>query len=107
MHLGVIDEEAIENMSYIFFESILEHLGYKLIFEAISNYAGNAFAPKSWEMIMKQYPLKSKGNEKAEGLNSIATLFSRNAKQVQRAIVPRPKKGFKGQFKAEGAKNNE
>ena len=104
-HLGVIDEEAIDNMSYVFFESIMAHLGYKLIFEAVSNYAGNSFCPKSWDMIMKQYPLKNH-EDKTNGLQSVANLFSKNAKYVERRTVPRPPKGWKEMFKEEGAKNN-
>ena len=50
-HLGVVDEEQINNMSYVFFDVVLRELGYKLNFEAVVNYAGNAFCEKSWDMI--------------------------------------------------------
>ena len=52
-HLGVVDEEQINDMSYVFFDDVLMELGYKLNFEAIANYAGNAFCEKSWDMIQK------------------------------------------------------
>ena len=58
VHLGVIDEEQIDNMSYIFFEDILEQLGHKLTYDAIVNYAGNSFCEKSWEMIVDHNPLQ-------------------------------------------------
>lgn len=45
-HLGVVDEEQINNMSFVFFDDVLMELGYKLTYEAISNYAGNAFCQK-------------------------------------------------------------
>ena len=56
-HLGVVDEEQIDNMSYIFFSDVLEELGHKLNFEAIANYAGNSFVEKSWDMIMDSNPM--------------------------------------------------
>lgn len=56
-HLGVIDEEQINNMSYIFFEDILTELGHKLNYDAIINYAGNSFCKDSWDMIMDSNPM--------------------------------------------------
>jgi len=64
-HLGVIDEEKINDMSYIFFEDVLTELGYKLNFEAIANYAGNSFVEKSWEMIQDSNPMMINGDGKA------------------------------------------
>lgn len=55
-HLGVVDEERINNMSYVFFDDVLRELGYRLNFEAIVNYAGNSFCEKSWDMIQKSNP---------------------------------------------------
>ena len=55
-HLGIVDEEQIDNMSYVFFEAVLEELGHKLNYEAIVNYAGNAFCEKSGEMIAENNP---------------------------------------------------
>lgn len=51
-----MDEEAIDNMSFVFFEDVIEELGHKLIYDAISNYAGNSFCDKSWEMISEHNP---------------------------------------------------
>ena len=46
VHLGIVDEEQINNMSYIFFEDVLAELGHKLSYDAIVNYAGNSFCKK-------------------------------------------------------------
>lgn len=72
-HLGVIDEEQINNMSYIFFEDILDELGHKLTYDAVVNYAGNSFCEKSWDIIMENYPMndhspQGKSNSALKGL---------------------------------------
>lgn len=59
-HLGEIDEEKINNMSYIFFEDVLNELGHKLTYDAIINYAGNSFVKDSWDMIMDSNPMSGK-----------------------------------------------
>jgi len=46
-HLGVVDEDQINNMSYLFFEDVLEELGHKLSYDAIVNYAGNSFVERA------------------------------------------------------------
>ena len=56
-HLGVIDEEQIDNMSYLMFNSVLTELGHKLNFEAVVNYAGNSFCKDSWDMINDTNPM--------------------------------------------------
>lgn len=53
----MIDEEQINNMSYIFFEDVLAELGHKLSYDAIVNYAGNSFCKDSWDMIMDTNPM--------------------------------------------------
>ena len=55
-HLGEIDEIKINNMSYVFFDDVLSELGHRLNYEAVVNYAGNAFCEKSWDMITKSNP---------------------------------------------------
>lgn len=57
VHVGVIDEEKIDNMSYLFFEEVLEELGHKLNYDAVVNYAGNSFAKDSWDMIQESNPM--------------------------------------------------
>lgn len=56
-HLGVIDEDKLDNMSYLFFQSVLTELGHKLSYEAIVNYAGNSFCKDSWDMIKDSNPM--------------------------------------------------
>lgn len=43
-------------MSLPFFDDVLEELGHKLAYDAIINYAGNAFCEKSWDMIQENNP---------------------------------------------------
>lgn len=62
VHLGVVDESSIDEMSYLFFEDVIEELGHKLVYDAIVNYAGNSFCSDSWEMITDNNPLVS-GNK--------------------------------------------
>lgn len=45
-------------MHYVFFEAVLEALGQKLTYEAISNFAGNSFCEKAWEMISENNPME-------------------------------------------------
>lgn len=56
-YTGTVEEERILNMSYDWFSSILDVLGEKVNFEAVSNYAGNSFVEKSWDMIMDANPM--------------------------------------------------
>lgn len=70
-----MDEEEINNMSYVFFEDVLEELGHKLTYEAIVNYAGNAFCEKSGEMIQEHNPFNIK-EEKNTAMKSLASFFS-------------------------------
>lgn len=44
-------------MSWVFFDDVMAELGHRLNYEAIVNYAGNAFCEKSWDMIEKANPL--------------------------------------------------
>lgn len=77
VHLGVVDEALINEMSYVFFEDILTELGHKLNYEAIVNYAGNSFCKDSWSMITEHNPMLLKPKEETGGgLSGIAKLFS-------------------------------
>lgn len=81
MHLGIVDEKSIDDMSLLFFEDVLEELGKKLNYDAIVNYAGNSFAgDSSWKMIQEAYPL---GSGKKTGASSVAAFFE-NATVVVR-----------------------
>ena len=77
-HLGVIDEDAINNMAYVFFEDVLEELGHRLNYEAVVNYAGNSFCEKSWQMISDSNPfnISNETKGKANGtMRSLADFF--------------------------------
>lgn len=78
-HLGIVDEEQINNMSFVFFDDVLTELGYKLTYEAISNYAGNSFCQKSWDMIEKCNPFHI-GNSHGTGIamNSLAGFLAKS-----------------------------
>lgn len=74
-HLGVIDEEQIDNMSYLLFDSVLEELGKKLNYEAVVNYAGNSFMKDSWKVIKESFPMSSTNEH--TGASSIASFLNR------------------------------
>lgn len=74
-HLGVIDEQQIDNMSYVFFDDVMAELGHRLNYEAVVNYAGNAFCEKSWDMITKSNPFHM-ADEKGTGMNGFASFLS-------------------------------
>lgn len=56
-HLGIIDEGAILDMSFDWFNSVLEVLGEVVNYNAVVNYAGNSFCEKSWDMILDSNPM--------------------------------------------------
>lgn len=74
-HLGEVDENRINNMSYVFFEDVLMELGHKLNYDAVVNYAGNSFCEKSWEMITESNPFHVK-EQKTEALGKLAGFFA-------------------------------
>ena len=79
-HLGVIDEEKINDMAYVFFEDVLSELGYKLNYEAVVNYAGNSFCEKSWQMISDSNPCNIKDENMKSGngaMMSLADFFNK------------------------------
>lgn len=61
-HLGVIEEERINNESYVWFNSVLEALGKRLNYESISNLYGNSFAKDSSKVIQAANPLIKNGS---------------------------------------------
>lgn len=80
-HLGIVDEEQIDNMSYVFFEQVLAELGHKLTYDAIVNYAGNSFCEKSWEMITRTNPMTLKTGQDT-GINSVLNLMSKTGVKI-------------------------
>ena len=99
-HLGVIDEDQINNMSYIFFEDILEELGRKLNYDAVVNYAGNSFCDKSWDMIMDTNPMMINENGRSNRGNRQLADFLGNARIATPADLEKMK-GIKGNAKTQ------
>ena len=82
-HLGVVDEEQINNMSYVFFDDVLRELGYKLNFEAVVNYAGNAFCEKSWDMIEKSNPFNIADRKNGgQAMSNLAGFFGKSSIRI-------------------------
>ena len=81
-HLGVVNEEDIDNMSFVFFEDILEQLGRKLTYDAIVNYAGNGFCEKAWDMITEHNPMPAKA-ENRQGKKLLEGLSINNIKVMK------------------------
>lgn len=71
----MIDEEQLNNMSYIFFEDVLEELGHKLSYDAIVNYAGNSFCKDSWDMIMESNPFTMGDGHVSKKQREMANFF--------------------------------
>ena len=88
----MVDEEQINNMSYVFFSDVLEELGHKLSYDAIVNYAGNSFCEKSWDMIMDSNPMTMGDGKHMSGRNAqtFADFFSK-ARVVAPGSVNIPK----------------
>lgn len=98
-HLGVVDEDQINNMSYLFFEEILEELGRKLNYDAVVNYAGNSFCEKSWDMIMDSNPMLMDESGKSRKSRSTLADFLGGARVATPADLEKMK-GIKGNGKA-------
>lgn len=99
-HLGVVNEDEINNMSYIFFEDILEELGRKLNYDAVVNYAGNSFCEKSWDMIMDNNPMTMNENGRSRRGDQTLANFLGNARVATPADLEKMK-GIKGNGKAQ------
>lgn len=57
VHLGEVDENAINNMSIPFFKDVLKALGKSLNYTAAVNLYGNAFAKDAGKYVEKANPL--------------------------------------------------
>lgn len=57
VYLGEVNEDKINNMSIPFFNTVMKSLGKKVNYDAVVNYAGNAFAKDSWKMIQEANPM--------------------------------------------------
>lgn len=80
-HLGVIDEDQINNMSIPFFNSVLSALGRRLNYESVSNLYGNSFCKDSSKYVQEAYPLvrKSKINKAFAGILGAATIIKNDS----------------------------
>ena len=56
-HLGEVDENKINDMNYIWFNTVLDALGKRLNYESISNIYGNSFAKDSAKIVQAANPL--------------------------------------------------
>lgn len=97
-YLGVVDEEQINNMSYVFFENILTELGYRLTYDAVVNYAGNSFCESSWDMILEHNPFNvgEQNGMNNKAMNALADFFGSADVQIKPS---RKIKGAKGNGK--------
>ena len=57
VYLGETNENKINEMSIPFFDIVLAALGKRVNYDAVVNYAGNAFAKDSWKMIQEANPM--------------------------------------------------
>lgn len=68
-----MDEQLINEMSFLFFESVLDELGKKLNYDAAVNVLGNSFAKDPWKEIEKVFPM---GNGKSNtGSGAVAAFL--------------------------------
>ena len=67
-HLGEVDEDKINNMAYIWFNSVLEALGKRINYESISNIYGNSFAKDSAKIVQSANPLIKNGGKPNTGV---------------------------------------
>jgi hypothetical protein len=66
--LGEVDENKINNMAYIWFNSVLEALGKRINYESISNIYGNSFAKDSAKIVQAANPLLKNGGQQNTGI---------------------------------------
>lgn len=101
--LGVINEDEINEQSYIWFNSVLESLGKKLNFESISNLYGNSFAKDAAKVIQSANPLLKNGGKRNTGVMGLIgqiKVIDTKSKEAKEAAL---KKQFGGDMSwAEG-----
>lgn len=67
-HLGEVSETKIDEMSYVWFNLVLEALGKRINFESVSNLYGNAFAKDAGKIVPGANPLIKNGGKKDTGI---------------------------------------
>lgn len=70
-----MDEQLINEMSFLFFESVLDELGKKLNYDAAVNVLGNSFAKDPWKEIQKVFPMA--GDIASAGGGAVAAFLGR------------------------------
>lgn len=90
-HLGEVDENKINNMTYIWFQSVLEALGKRINFESISNIYGNSFAKDSAKIVQSSNPLLKNGGKTNTGvmglMGQIKVIESKDKNMAQQALT--------------------
>lgn len=84
-HLGIVNEEEINNMSIPFFNDVLAALGRRLNYESISNLYGNSLCKDASKYIQDANPLlkqKAIGNSFANIIGAAAIVKADNAKDA-------------------------
>lgn len=66
-----MDENKINEMSYVWFQAVLSALGKRVNFESISNLYGNSFAKDSAKVIHAANPLLSSNAQQGAGVMSL------------------------------------
>ena len=79
-------------MSYVFFEDVLAELGHKLTYDAVVNYAGNAFAEKAWDMITENNPFNVGGDTNKKAMNDLAGFLAGATVKTGKGRQPKGKK---------------
>lgn len=100
--LGVINEEEINDQSYVWFNAVLEALGKKLNFESISNLYGNAFAKDASKVVPAANPLVKNGGKQNTGVMGLMgkiKVVEAKSEEMQKAAL---KKQFGDVSWAEG-----
>ena len=78
-HLGEVDEDKINEMSYIWFVLVLQALGKRLDYESIVNLLGNSFAKDAAKAVAAANPLKASNR----GTGGSGAMFAQMAGNIQ------------------------
>ena len=73
--MGEVDEDKINNMSYVFFQDVLEALGKRIKFESVSNMYGKTVFDKKDGKAINSIIENSNPLSKPSTSNSAATLI--------------------------------
>lgn len=87
-HLGIANEDEINNMSLPFFNDVLAALGRRLNYESVSNLYGNSFCKDASKYIQQAYPLtreKKISSGFADVLSSATVIKAGNSAEAANA----------------------